>query len=174
MTKDDMLRRDEALQFAINYTLRRRRTQRQTLDALSKKGFSQEDIDFVIERLREDLLIDDESYAEDFIQSRLAAKPVSRRLLEHKLRLGGISPDIIDRAAGSVSDETEYENALAMARKILPVYMRGAQAQIDDDTIIHKTVRRLMSRGYSCEDSREAVKEAANEIRLQRPEKDGY
>lgn len=172
MTNSDVSRRDNALQLAISYTLRRRRTEWQVRTKLEGLGFAPEDIGFVMERLKEDLLIGDSAYADDFISSRLATKPVSRRMLENKLRQNGIPADMVHDAIASVSDDIEMENALVIARRAMPSLAKNEPDDVG--TVIYKTVRRLMSRGYSYEHAKRAAETVANEMELSITEEDRY
>ena len=79
--------------------------------------FGEFEIYSVIERLKELGYLDDKAYADEFIRSRLATKPVSRRKLREQLAGHQLDNDIINEALASVSDEAELENAMLIAQK---------------------------------------------------------
>ena len=100
---------------------------RETELYLDKCQFGEFEIYSVIERLKELGYLDDKAYADEFIRSRLATKPVSRRKLREQLAGHQLDNDIINEALASVSDEAELENAMLIAQKFA-ANMTGLQS----------------------------------------------
>ena len=162
----DLFKENKALNYAISYVDRRRRTEKQVRDKLKEKGFQEEDIDFAIYRLHEDLLLGDEDYARDFISSRLSVKPMSMRQLEAQLIKNGISRDMARTALSELDEDADLKSAKDAARKIFNSLARSLDDTADENQfndIISKTIRRLMSRGYRYEHAKLAAETAAEE-----------
>ena len=167
----------KALDCAVSYIDKRRRTERQVRDKLKERGFSEDDIEFAVRRLNENLLLGDEAYARDFISSRLAVKPMSSRKLLEQLIRNGIPRDMAHEAIAELDSDTELENACDAARKILGTLTRGLNPDEDEEVLkdaVNKTIRRLMSRGFKYEHARAAAEQAAEELYKAAEEKDGY
>ena len=164
----DLISKNKALDCALNYVDKRRRTERQVRDKLRERGFSAEDIDYAVYRLHEDLLLGDEEYARDFISSRLAVKPMSSRQLEQQLIKNGIPRDMAHEALAELGDDSELESAHEAARKILRSLVRGNYDELFEgelySEVINKTVRRLLSRGFRYEHAKTAAEAAIREL----------
>lgn len=168
----DQLTKNKALDCALSYVDKRRRTERQVRDKLRDKGFSPEDIDYAVYRLHEDLLLGDEAYARDFISSRLSVKPMSLRQLEAQLIKNGIPRDMAHEALSELDDDTETESAKEAARKVMRPLSRSIDP-FDDEAcseITNKTIRRLMGRGFRYEHAKTAAETALDEIRSESDE----
>jgi regulatory protein len=73
--------------------------------ALSRKGYSPGVIDETIERLVSSGLLNDEQFAETWIENRSEFRPRSKRALELELRQRGITQETISKAVEEVDDE---------------------------------------------------------------------
>lgn len=97
------------------------KSENQMRNFLTKKEFAQETINRVILRLKELNYIDDLSFAKAFIEH---SKKTGKRALEYKLKLKGISQDIIDEALEDETDLMQEEKAFLLAQKQLPKYLK--------------------------------------------------
>lgn len=128
---------------ALKFLTPKARTVRETELYLDKCQFGEFEIYSVIERLKELGYLDDKAYADEFIRSRLATKPVSRRKLREQLAGHQLDNDIINEALASVSDEAELENAMLIAQKFA-ANMTG----YNHDDKLERIAKRLISRGF--------------------------
>ncbi len=122
----------------------RQRTIREMADYLDEKDFGEADVDRTLERLIELGLLDDRKFADDFIRTRLASKPISRRHLGEQLYGHRLDRALIDEALLVIDDEAEQKNADAVMRK----YYRQL-ASLPDDVRHERCVSRLLARGFS-------------------------
>lgn len=109
-----------AYQRALKYIGYRMRTESEVRDKITGLGFSDSQTDVVIERLRRIGLVDDDRFAEEWIDNRNEFRPRSKRALAYELRRKGISNQIIDRALDAASldeDALAYQAAQKQYRK---------------------------------------------------------
>lgn len=97
----------------LNYRLRTR----SELDGrLMQKGFERDTVDKVIRKLSDIGLIDDSRFADAFVASKIASKPVGKRELARGLREKGVGRETAAAAVSLVSDdETQLRLALDAA-----------------------------------------------------------
>ena len=112
-----------------------------------------------VERLKELKYLDDVRYAADFVSTRLATKPLSRRKLKEQLRTHYLSADDIDAAMEQVTDDVERRNAMAVAEK----FYRQFEGLEEYDRR-QRIVRRLAGRGYDFGVIRDSVEELIGAI----------
>ena len=89
-------------------------------------------------------LLDDASFAERFVKTRLATKPLSKAYLRRKLAEHHIPSEIIASALETVPENTEDENALAIAEKFYRQF-----SALDPTLRKQRVMRRLEARGFS-------------------------
>ena len=143
---------------ALSYLTGRMRSVREVEDKLDDLQYGEGDILITVDRLKELNLLNDETYAREFVRSRLATKPVSRQKLYLDLRAHKIPEEMILAALNELPPETESDNALEVARK----YWRQLSA-LEESVRRERVLRRLMSRGFSTEASLAAIRQAAEE-----------
>lgn len=98
----------------------RPRSEKEIKERLLKKSYCEDTIREVLFFLKEQDFINDRKFAESWIRSRLALKPVSRYLLKRELRLKGIDEQTVQEAIdkeASGFDEQEEALKLALAKK---------------------------------------------------------
>jgi len=137
---------------ALKYLTHRARTVREVERHLDDCNFGEYEIQQVIDRLLELNYLNDESYAEEFVRSRLATKPVSRRRLREQLLSHEVPADIVEAAIAGIPDDAEQENAAAVAAKFARQF-----ENLDPEEARARIMQRLAGRGYSYEDARRAV-----------------
>lgn len=145
---------------ALNYLTARSRTVSEMESYLDTKNFGEYEIDSTIHRLKELGYLDDSRFAQEFVASRLRAKPVSRRKLYEQLYMHKLPQDIIDEALSAVTDEQESENAFVIAKKYYEQY-----AGLPDRERAERTGRRLTARGFDYETARSCITRIENEHR---------
>ncbi len=137
---------------ALGFLAAKPRTVREVEDKLDTLDFGEGDIIQTVARLHELGLVDDEKYAEDFVATRLATKPVSRRKLKEQLYAHRLPKDVIDAAISTVDDAAEAANAKAVAEK----YVRQFAA-LDEQERKQRVMRRLVGRGFDFAAAKAAV-----------------
>lgn len=116
---------------------------------LIKKGFKPEVIDSAIEKLKSYGYIDDKAYAVTFVKLNSRR---SKRELEQKLKLKGISHEAIIDALGGISGDEEYQNALVYAEK----YVKNKQWT---DKVRQNLYAGLIRKGFSFDTASRVIEE---------------
>ena len=143
---------------AMRYLTARDRTVSEMQTFLDGKEYGEADVDATIERLTELGLLDDRRYAQRFVETRLASKPISRRHLFEQLKGHGLSDADIDEALALVEEETERENALAVAQKFARQF-----SALEPEKRRERVLLRLEARGFSYDVARRVAEVALSE-----------
>lgn len=107
-----------AYQRALNLLCNRPHSEAEIHKKLKEHEFSEDTINSVIERLRQNGLINDKNFAQAWIENRCERRPRSRRALTYELRKRGVDPETIEQLIESVDDEEmAYRVATKRARK---------------------------------------------------------
>ncbi|GAA0134223.1 hypothetical protein YSY43_10630 [Paenibacillus sp. YSY-4.3] len=128
---------------ALVYLSRKPRTAYEIALRLGEKGWSEETVGDVIHRLKQERLIDDAVYAQQWAQQRVGSRGKGKLWVRHELRQKGIAKPLIEEALGEVSEEDEYNSALQLGSK----KWKTATGEFMDRK--RKTGAFLMRRGYS-------------------------
>lgn len=128
---------------ALDYLSDRARTVREVEEKLDSLNYGEYEVNQVISRLIELKYLDDEKYAADFITTRLATKPISRKKLWTQLYAHKLSKNVINAALEAVTPETEQENALTVAKKFNAQF-----AALEEHERKQRVTRRLMGCGF--------------------------
>jgi regulatory protein len=143
----EQLRQEEVLQRAVaqalNYLSFRPRSREEVKRYLHRKQTSPELIDHVLERLTRLDLINDQAFAEFWIESRIRFSPKGAQALKHELRQKGITGDVV---AETVTGEQDEELARQAASKKARVLME--QPDIDFKTFQRRLGGFLQRRGF--------------------------
>ena len=145
---------DSALRF-----LARARTVREVERHLDACEYGEVEVYETVERLKELGLLNDAAYAEEFVRTRLATKPVSRAHLREQLLSHETDAEAIEQALLQIDDETQQKSAVSTAEKYVRQYAHLSQEERNEIVI-----RRLLARGYSYDDARAALSEATGEF----------
>ena len=114
---------DRAVSAAMRALDQRMQTGREVRTRLLRKGFEPEAIDAALEKLTEHGYLNDERFAELWIENRLAHRPRGQRMLEQELRQKGIDREIVqETVAGMEIDDRAA--ALDLANKRLKSVQR--------------------------------------------------
>jgi regulatory protein len=146
------------MDYAMQYLTAKDRTMSEMQAYLDEKDFGEADIDATIARLKELGLLDDRRYAQRFVETRLATKPVSRRHLYEQLKGHGLQEEYIREAMELADSDAERENALQVARKFARQF-----ANLEPDKRRQRVLSRLEARGYSYDTARSALETARSE-----------
>jgi regulatory protein len=146
--------RNTAYQKAVRFLGHRPRSQREVEQRLAAKGFTPEQIAYVVQRLREEGYLDDEAFAQYWRENRDQFRPRSARALRYELRQKGVDKQVIDETLADADDEAaawaavepklgrwqDLEQA-AFERKVMGFLARRGFG--------HDVVRRTMKRAWT-------------------------
>ncbi|NNF07830.1 MAG: regulatory protein RecX, partial [Candidatus Eisenbacteria bacterium] len=111
---------------------------------LRKKSYDSEVIETVLDRLQEVGLINDEQFAQAYVESRQRRRPRGPRLLQAELQAKGVDRDII--AATLAELEGEEDPVLAAERALKPK-LRGLR-KLPPEAAKQKASQFLLRRGF--------------------------
>jgi regulatory protein len=111
---------------------------------LARKGVEPEVAEAVLTRFVEVGLIDDASFAEQWVSSRHQVRGLSRSALSRELRQRGVDDDLVRVAVERVSSDDELEAARALVRRRAP-----AMANDDPQRRFRRLAGMLARKGYS-------------------------
>jgi regulatory protein len=110
--------REAAYQKALNFIQYRERSEAEVQQHLKEQNLSEEIAGQVIERLRRSGLVNDQRFAQAWIENRSEFHPRSRRALAYELRQKGIDPGAIQDALQDVDEEQlAFQAAVKQFRK---------------------------------------------------------
>ncbi len=110
-----------AFQNALKVLSYRPRSIHEVHKKLKENGFEETTIQSVLERLKRDGLVEDESFAQAWVENRTVFHPRSRKLIALELRHKGVPDEVVQNAlaAGAVDDETlAYQSAIQYAHRL--------------------------------------------------------
>ena len=154
-----------AIEAAVKYLERRDRTENEVRARLRELEFPEREIDEAIDELYSSLLINDEEYAHEFVKSKLAVRPVSRRALKAKLKSHKLSDEHIDAALSELDENSDYENAYSEAVSFVLAHMTDCTDRENEKKQRDRLMRRLISHGYDFDTVRRAIRNALEEVK---------
>jgi regulatory protein len=108
------------LNAAYRFLSYRPRSEVEMKDRLHRRGFEDSKIEIVINKLKEQNLLDDTAFAQFWKENRQMFRPRSQRLTRMELRKKGVADEIIDEVTEKLDDmESAYQAALSKAQ-LLP------------------------------------------------------
>ena len=107
---------------ALRHLGARARTVREIERYLDASEYGEVEVYETVERLKELGLLNDVAFAEEFVRTRLATKPVSRAHLRQQLLAHEAEAEAIEHALASLGGETEADNAALIAGKYIRQY----------------------------------------------------
>lgn len=96
---------DQVLSSALRSLNHRLQSESELQKKLIQKGFSPEQIESVMERLKENHLIDDNSFSEMWVENQTAFRPRSKRMLALELKRKGVSEENIRESLKDLDEE---------------------------------------------------------------------
>lgn len=102
----------ECIDAALHFLSYRPRSEAEVRKRLQRRGFVVEVVDRVIEKLKQQKMIDDTAFAKFWIENRLLFRPKSRAMLKIELRRKGIEIQIVETETCNLDDNIgAYEAA---------------------------------------------------------------
>lgn len=151
---------------ALRYLSYRARSEAEMRKYLSDKGFSENVSQTVIDRLKDERLINDPRFAQDWIDNRVSFRPRSQTQLRFELRNKGLSEDLIEDALQE-ADLDDIELACVAGKKLV-----GRYARLDWPDFRQKLGAALARRGFSYETVRSVTRQLWDECQTQTPARD--
>lgn len=111
----------EAGRYALKLIHYRSRSEKEMIQRLKRKGFSNNLIDSTMEYLKNAGLIHDEILASELLKTTIENKHLGRRGIAMFLSHRGIKKDTIDKTLSGVSDDIEKDTALKLVEKKLKI-----------------------------------------------------
>lgn len=148
-----------AYQKALYYLSFRPRSEQEVFKNLLDKGFSESVAQTTILKLKKEGYVNDQSFAQQWIDNRNTFRPRSQRLLAYELQRKGIPDDTIQQALEDVlisEEELAYQAALTKAQKC---------RAYDWPTFRTKISNFLARRGFSYSVTGPVVKRLWDEVR---------
>lgn len=121
-------------------------------EKLRMKAIDESKIPLVIDFLKKNHLLNDTDYAQNIVESMVAAKKKGRQAVILKLKQKGIHPDIIDLTIENYSEEAELSAAISSAERLENRYYRESKRAQEQ-----KITENLMRNGFSYDNSAKAV-----------------
>jgi len=139
--------KNTALNKSLNYISRSRKTKKQVKEYLQNKEYSNEIINFVLEKLIDYKFIDDLEYCKAYVRSYQNKK--GKNAIERDLRLKGIDFNLIDKALDEELSSQDFA-VLDIAKK----YMKNRELSREN---LAKLYRHILSKGFTYEQASTAV-----------------
>ncbi|WP_335978889.1 recombination regulator RecX [Streptomyces sp. CA2R106] len=119
------------------------RTRRQLADAMRKREIPDDIAEQVLERFEDVGLIDDQAFANAWVESRHRGRGLARRALARELRHRGVDTELVTEAVELLDSDQEEETARELVRRRLP----GTRG-LDRDRRIRRLAGMLARKGY--------------------------
>lgn len=130
----------------LNIALMSKRTEKQIVEKLVKKGYDEEKVREATEYYRELGYIDHEDYARRFVSDCIKLKGYGPERIKRELIMRGVESEIAENAL----DGIEYD---------LPALVRKKFKSCSDEKEKQKIINYFVRRGFSYYESADAVKE---------------
>ena len=134
-----------ALDSALTLVSKAYKTEKQVKDKLLKKGYLEEIVLKVIEKLKEYGYVNDEDYAQRYVNS-VSGK--GKKLIKLELIKKGVTGDALESAVSSI------EGQLESAKQVAEKYLKNKE--INRQNLL-KCYKYLLSKGFSYDDAKSVI-----------------
>ena len=138
---------------ALQQLARRELSEAQIRQRLSRRGFTPEDIDSAIDRLRQDGSLDDARVAAAIARSQLSIKKRGARRVRREIEAAGITSALAARAVAEVYAEVDADALMAAA-----IDRRLGTRRLDDDREMARLYRYLVGQGFDADRAMAALR----------------
>jgi regulatory protein len=135
----------------------RARTRAELAAALRKRDVPEPVAEKVLSRFSEVGLIDDATFAEQWVRTRHSTRGLARRALAAELRHKGVDGDVVGQAVAALDRDSEAKRA----RELVDRRLRTVSA--DDPRVVPRLVGMLARKGYPSGLAYQVVREALRE-----------
>jgi regulatory protein len=153
----DLLAEDErarALDAALRFLAYRPRSEREIRDRLARRGVLPAIVDGTVARLKQLKLVDDEAFAQYWIEQRQEHRPSGRRLLRVELQRKGLDSDTSAQALDAVGEHEDPVEAASRAGLRKARALRG----LDERTFMQRLGQFLLRRGFDYDTCKSACR----------------
>jgi len=113
--------------------------------SLEKKGFNQDVIDNILEQLERENYLNDQRFAENWLNFRGNNKLLGKKRLQYELREKGISSNLLEQELDSFfTGEKEFSLALQAAQKKANLYQN-----MDKEKYLRRMTNFLVRKGFT-------------------------
>ncbi len=139
----------------LNLLTTRARTRSELSADLTRRGFEDDLVRGVLDRLVEVGLLDDADFAEQWVTSRHRHQGLGRRALADELRRKGVDQETAGVALAEIDRDDEQTRARALVDKRMP-----SMARFATDVAARRLVGMLARKGYAAGLAHEVVRDA--------------
>ena len=143
--------RVRALDKALSFVTKSKKTQKQVKEHLYSKGYTEQTVASVIEKMNDYRFLDDGDYAETYAKSY--SKTKGKKLIEMELKKRGVSEEDMSLAIENIGDQTE--SAVIIAEKYL-------KSKVKDKPNMLKCYKYLLSKGFEYDVAKSAIDRIGN------------
>ena len=122
----------------------RARSRHELRDALAAKDVPPELAEQLLDRFERVGLVDDQAFADAWVESRHRSRGLSRRALTDELRRKGVDSEVAQTAADRIDADAERQAALQLA-----IRKRRSLRAVDESTAFRRLTGLLARKGYS-------------------------
>lgn len=155
---------NKAYNYALWHLDQSMKTEKQIVDLMIGKGYTEEYIRPAIEKCKKYDLINDAEYAYSFVRSRKSI--YGRRRIEQDLLRKGVQKDIIDSL---IEDEIDPEDAREDAKDLAERRLRTTQG-LERQKRVQRVLRVLVTKGYDMSMAYSVINEVLAEEELETEE----
>lgn len=149
---------EKAKQRAVELIAYRPRSVKEVRQRLGRAGVDEAVIGEVVASLKTAGLLDDESFTQAWVDSRLRASPRSKRMMTWELRQKGVEASVIEASLAAVNDEeTAYQAALKRWPRVAGVQPERERRR--------KLSEHLARHGFDFDTTQSAVERVEREMR---------
>lgn len=141
----------EALNKAVALLAQRARSGGEIRQKLERAHYLEDTIDMVLYKLEKERLLDDGAFARDYAAS-CARRQMGKSRIRMELARKGLPRELIDRTMEQLPQEEADDAAIRLAQKLLRRH-NGEDTRKE----MQKVLAAMARRGYSYEDSKEAI-----------------
>ena len=144
---------DNAYLTALYQLARRELSEAQLRQRLSRRGFTPDDIDDAVTRLRQDGSVDDARVAAAIARTQLSLKRRGERRVRREIEAAGIASALAERAVAEVYAEVDAD---ALLNAVLD--RRLGARRLDDDREMARLYRYLVGQGFESDRAMAALR----------------
>lgn len=138
-------REEQARALCLRLLTARARTRAELSGQLTKRGYTDDICDRVLDRLADVGLVDDADFAEQWVRSRREYGGKGKRALAAELRTKGVDSDVITAVLDGIDAGAERDRA----EQLVQAKLRREKLADDDTRLARRLVGMLARRGYS-------------------------
>ena len=151
-----MEEKNQAVKFALKLLSIRKRSVFEIRNRLKRKEFTEEIIAEVVKELFEYKYLNDEEFAEAYINDRINFNPRGSFLIKKELREKGVAENIVDQKMKELFPE---EKEMGLAKEAAEKKMKTLNKDLDKNKIYQKVGSYLQAKGYASWIIREVLKD---------------